>query len=88
MAMSDCGASVFCCRCDTSTISQSRKDYEKCIAECETALKIWDGNLKAYYRQTRAYLELDRVTPAFQACCKALAIAPKDSVSTLPCLAS
>jgi tetratricopeptide (TPR) repeat protein len=54
------------------------KNYRSCTLDCGSALRINPGNVKAFYRSTRALLSLDRISEADDACARGLALDPEN----------
>ncbi|KAI1398344.1 TPR-like protein [Hypoxylon fuscum] len=50
------------------------KNYRSCWLDCSAALRLSDKNLKAYYRSAKAFLAVDRIEEADDACARGLAI--------------
>jgi tetratricopeptide (TPR) repeat protein len=50
------------------------KNYRSCTLDCGSALRINPGNVKAFYRSSRALLSLDRIPEADDACARGLAL--------------
>ena len=54
------------------------KNYRSCTLDCGSALRVNSGNVKAFYRSTRALLSLDRISEADDACVRGLALDPEN----------
>lgn len=52
------------------------RNYRSCWLDCAAALRINDGNVKAYYRSARALLAVDRIAEADDACARGLELDP------------
>ncbi|KAI1381797.1 TPR-like protein [Hypoxylon crocopeplum] len=55
------------------------KNYRSCWLDCAAALRLNDRNVKAYYRSAKAFLAVDRVAEAHDACARGLALDPDNN---------
>lgn len=55
------------------------QNYRTCILDCGSALQINSKNIKAYYRSSKAFLALDKITESKDACKRGLEVAPENS---------
>ncbi|KUJ17007.1 TPR-like protein [Mollisia scopiformis] len=52
------------------------KNYRSCVQDCGSALRINSKNVKAFYRSSKALLQLDKIAEADDACARGLAVDP------------
>ncbi|KAI1096026.1 TPR-like protein [Rostrohypoxylon terebratum] len=50
------------------------RNYRSCWLDCAAALRLNDKNVKAYYRSARAFLAVNRIEEADDACARGLAL--------------
>jgi tetratricopeptide (TPR) repeat protein len=54
--------------------SSSVANYGKCYKDCDKAIALWPGNIKAHYRKCKALLALKKYSECIAACSAGLAV--------------